>query len=114
MSSILVLDDQAADRDLLVTVLGYAGHAVVEAATGEDALGLARADPPELVMVDLMMPGMNGYEFMRQLRADPTVGSTRVVWCTAAFDEGEVRRIATSCGVSHILVKPCAPQAIVE
>jgi PAS domain S-box-containing protein len=113
MSAILVLDDQAADRALLATVLGHAGHAVVEAATGEQALRMARADPPELIMVDLMMPGMNGYEFMRELRADPTVSHTRVVWCTAAYDENEVRRIADSCGVSHILVKPCAPGAIV-
>ncbi len=114
MSSILVLDNQAADRDLLVTVLGYAGHAVAEASTGEEALRLARSDHPELIMVDLMMPGMNGYEFMRELRADPTVANTRVVWCTASYDESEVRRIAQSCGVSHILVKPCAPQAIVR
>jgi PAS domain S-box-containing protein len=113
MSSIMVLDDQSADRALLATVLGHAGHAVTEAATGEQALSLARAEPPELIMVDLMMPGMNGYEFMRALRADVTVSNTRVVWCTAAYDEDEVRRIAKSCGVSHILVKPCAPEAIV-
>jgi PAS domain S-box-containing protein len=114
MSSILVLDDRAADRDLLATALGYAGHAVVEASTGERALVLARTDPPELIVVDLMMPGMNGYEFMGKLRADPTVGNTRVVWCTATNDEREVRQIAKSCGVSHILFKPAEPAAIVR
>jgi PAS domain S-box-containing protein len=114
MSSILVVDDRAAERDLLATVLGYAGHTVVEASTGEVALALARANRPELIVVDLMMPGMNGYEFMRELRADKAVGNTRVVWCTATYDEHEVRRIATSCGVAHILVKPCEPEAIVR
>ena len=112
MSSILVLDDLAANRDLLSTVLGYAGHAVVQAATGEQALDVARAHPPELIIVDLMMPGMNGYEFVRELRADPQLGNTRVVFCTAAYDDHEVRSLAESCGVTHILVKPCEPEEI--
>lgn len=114
MSSILVLDDQAADRDLLATVLGYAGHVVVQASTGEEALRLVRRERPDLIIVDLNMAGMNGYAFMLELRADPAVGNTRVVWCTATYDESEVRRIANSCGVEQILVKPCAPEAIVQ
>ncbi len=114
MSSILVIDDRAAERDLLSTVLGYSGHAVTQATTGEEALRLIRPDPPDLIIVDLMMPGMNGYEFMRELRADADVGDTRVVWCTATYDEQEVRRIAETCGVSHVLVKPCEPDTIIH
>jgi PAS domain S-box-containing protein len=113
MSSILVLDDLATERDLLSTVLGYAGHTVVQAATGEEALGLARKSEPELILVDLMMPGMNGYEFVRELRADPRVGNTRVVFCSATYALNEVRRLAESCGVSHILAKPCEPEEII-
>lgn len=114
MSTILVLDDQAADRDLLSTVLSYGGHVVVEASTGEEALRLVRREPPDLIIVDLVMAGMNGYAFMLELRGDPAVGNTRVVWCTATYDESEVRRIAQSCGVEQILVKPCAPEEIVQ
>ena len=76
MSSILVLDDRATERELLATVVQYMGHTVLEAQTGEEALDLARETRPELIIVDLMMPGMNGAEFVRALRADPTVGAT--------------------------------------
>jgi CheY-like chemotaxis protein len=55
MSSILVLDDRTTERDLLSTVLGYAGHSVVQVATGEEALEIARKSEPELILVDLMM-----------------------------------------------------------
>jgi len=114
MSSILVIDDRAIERDLLVTVLGYAGHRVLEASTGEEALSLARATPPELIIVDLNMPGMNGYEFVRELRADPAVASIRVVFCTATYEQDEVRRLAESLGVSHVLLKPCGPEEILR
>jgi two-component system, cell cycle sensor histidine kinase and response regulator CckA len=110
VSSILVLDDRATERDLLSTVLGYAGHAVLQASTGEEALDLARANRPELIIADLMMPNMNGYEFVRELRGDPTLENTRVVFCTATYDEDEVRAVAQSSGVLHTLVKPCEPE----
>jgi signal transduction histidine kinase len=114
MSSILVLDDLAANRELLSTVLGYAGHTVVQAATGERALELVHANQPELIIVDLLMPGMNGCEFVGELRADPELRNTRVVLCTAIYDQGEVRSLAESCGVGHILVKPCEPEEIIR
>jgi PAS domain S-box-containing protein len=114
MSSILVLDDRAIERELLVTVLGYAGHAVVEASTGTQALELARETDPDLIIVDLLMPGMNGPEFVRELRCDQTVGETRVVFCTATYDDVEIRKLAQTLGVSHILVKPCEPGQIIS
>jgi signal transduction histidine kinase len=114
VSSILVLDDRATERELLVTILGYMGHAMVEAPTGQTALDLARKHPPDLIMVDLMMPGMNGYEFVRELRADPELRNTRVVFCTATYDQLEVRGLAENCGVHHILVKPCEPEEVIR
>jgi PAS domain S-box-containing protein len=114
VSSILVLDDREAERYLLVTVLTHAGHTVLEAPSGEQALELARESRPELIIVDLMMPGMDGSEFVRRLRADPNVGNTRVMFCTATYDTHEVRKLAESCGVSHILVKPAEPEQIIS
>jgi two-component system, chemotaxis family, sensor kinase CheA len=114
VSSILVLDDRATDRDLLSTVLGYAGHIVTQASTGEEALGLVRTSRPELVIVDLMMAHMNGPEFVRALRADPGLEDVKVVFCTATYDEREVRELAQSCGVLDTLVKPCEPEEIIR
>jgi PAS domain S-box-containing protein len=110
--SALVLDDTPADRDLIATVLRYAGFEVLEAATGEEALELARGRRPELIIADLVMPGMNGYEFARALRADELIRETPVVFCTATFDERHIRPLAEACGVSHILIKPCEPGEI--
>lgn len=113
MSSILVLDDQATERELLSIVLRHAGHTVIEAPSGAQALDLVRAQRPDLIIADLMMPGMHGYDFMRELRVDPAVGDTKVVFCTAAYDEEEVREVAQSCGVWQVLVKPCEPEEII-
>jgi PAS domain S-box-containing protein len=114
MSLILVVDDREAERELLEAVLRHQGHEVLQADSGEGALAAARVSEPDLIIVDLMMPAMNGAEFVRELRADPAVGATRVVFCTATYDLDEVRKLAASCGVEHILVKPCEPLDIMR
>jgi len=114
MSLILTVDDRANDRELLSLVLGYIGHTMLEAATGPEALETARTKKPDLIMVDLMMPGMNGYEFVTELRADPTISDTPIVFCTATYDQEEPRRMAARCGVEHILVKPCEALEIIR
>ena len=113
-SSILVLDDKPDDRQLLATVLGHAGYGVREASTGEQALALARAELPDLIITDILMPSMNGYEFVRRLRAEPDIGGTSVVFWTANYREAEVRRLANACGVSRFLEKPSDPETIVS
>jgi PAS domain S-box-containing protein len=111
MTSILVLDDRAENRELMTAVLG-ARYRVTEASSGPQALELARADPPDLVIADIVMPEMDGYEFVRELRRNPRNDDTRVMFCTATYGEGEVRELATACGVSQILFKPCEPEEI--
>jgi signal transduction histidine kinase len=113
MSSILVLDDHAVDRELLTTLLGLAGYSVREASRGEEALGLARAEPPDLLITDIVMPEMNGYEFVRRLRSHPETAAIPVVFCTANYEKAEVRRLAASCGVAHFIAKPSDPETIV-
>jgi CheY-like chemotaxis protein len=114
VTSILVLDDRQDDRDLLSTVLGYAGYTVLEASTGDAALDLARSDRPDLIIADVLMPAMNGYEFVRELRSDRVVGNTPVIFCTATYAEGEAQRLAEAVGVTHSLVKPCEPEQIIR
>src|SRR5437899_12741645 len=104
MSSVRVLDDRPADRALLSTVLGYAGYSVLEASSAGEALQRARAEHPDLIITDLLMPEVNGYTFARELRADPAVGDTKIIFCTATYGEEEVRRLAEAYGVSRVLV----------
>lgn len=111
MTSILVLDDRAENRQLMSAVLG-SRYTVIEAETGPQALDLVRADPPDLVIADVLMPEMDGYEFVRELRRQPGGEDTRVMFCTATYGEGEIRELATACGVSQILFKPCEPEDI--
>ena len=114
MPHILVVDDHAANRDLMTTLLAYAGHSTSEAADGLEALQRVRAEQPALVICDILMPTMDGYEFVRQLRADPQLAHTEVIFCTATFMEREARQLATSCGVTSVLFKPCEPQDILS
>lgn len=112
MAKVLVVDDQASNRELIVTLLNYAGHAPLEAADGHLALARVRTERPQLVICDLLMPTMDGYEFVRQLRADPAIAHTEVIFYTATFMEREARSLAQACGVSKVLIKPTEPQEI--
>jgi signal transduction histidine kinase/CheY-like chemotaxis protein len=114
VAQVLVVDDQAANRELIVTLLKYAGHVPLEAADGHLALAQVRAARPALVICDILMPTMDGYEFVRQLRADPAIAHTEVIFYTATFMEREARNLALSCGVSTVLVKPTEPEDILR
>ncbi len=114
MSLIMVLDDHPANRELLSVILTHAGHSVIEASAGDEALQLAHERAPELIITDLVMPEMNGYEFVRALREDPLLTATEVVFCTASYDETEMRELALSCGVEHTLVRPCEPAEVIR
>jgi PAS domain S-box-containing protein len=114
MSSVLIVDDTEADRELLATVLGYAGHLVRQAATGQEALDLVRAEPPDLIIADILMPMMDGYELVRELRSEPASAGIPVIFCTATYGDEEIRRLAAAVGVSHIMVKPYEPDEILR
>ncbi len=106
MAKVLVVDDRVDNRTLLVNLLGYAGHTVVEAGDGAEALALARAEHPDLVISDILMPAMDGYEFVRRLRSDAALERTPVIFCTGAYHEGQALALAEACGVWHVLPKP--------
>jgi signal transduction histidine kinase len=114
MATILVVDDRPINREFLVTLLGYAGHHVLEAADAEEGLAAARAIPPDLLIVDIVMPEVDGFEFVRRLRADPMLAHTRVIFYTATYLEAEMRELARACGVEHTIVKPAEPQLILD
>ncbi len=114
MTQVLVLDDREPERELLSTVLGYAGYEVLTADTGELALALARTRTPDLIIADILMPGTDGYDFVHELRSDPLIANTTVVFCTATYGLDDVRQLAAASGVEHILSKPCEPDEIMR
>jgi PAS domain S-box-containing protein len=113
-NSILVVDDHAANREFLCALLGYKGHRLLEAADGLEALEIVRAQHPRLVICDILMPTMDGYEFVRQLRADALIADTAVVYCTAHYHEREAQSLARACGVAHVITKPCEPALVLQ
>jgi signal transduction histidine kinase/DNA-binding NarL/FixJ family response regulator len=112
MAKILVVDDRPTNRQLLLTLLGYSGHRLFEAADGADALDLVRAEHPDLVITDILMPTMDGYEFVQELRADPEISRTEVIFYTATYSTPEARLMAKACNVERVLPKPSDPQEI--
>ena len=85
MATILVVDDHPTNREFLVTLLGYRGHRLPQAADGAEALQVARAAHPDLIISDILMPTMDGYELVRQLRADPDLGHLQMILSTAHY-----------------------------
>jgi diguanylate cyclase (GGDEF)-like protein/PAS domain S-box-containing protein len=104
---ILVVDDNATNRKLVATLLKHEGYRVTEAADGAEGLTYARAGAVQLVISDILMPSMDGYEFVRQLRADATTSALAVIFYTANYHEREATSLARQCGVARVLVKPC-------
>jgi len=112
MATILVADDNRANRDALAALLESAGHRVVTAADGREALARARAGRPDLVISDVLMPLMDGYELARRLKDDPASAATAVLFYTAYFGGEDAKQLAQAHGVVRVLVKPSDNDAI--
>jgi signal transduction histidine kinase/CheY-like chemotaxis protein len=112
VAKILLVDDRPTNRQFLLTLLGYTKHRLFEAADGDEALACVRADRPDLVITDILMPTMNGYEFVQHIRADPELAHMPVIFYTGTYSEPSVQALASSCGVEIILPKPCDPERI--
>lgn len=114
MALVLVVDDDPVGRELLHTLLRYAGHTTLEAADGAQALEAALRQPPDLVVADVLMPTMDGFEFVRRLREHAQFSATPVIFYSASYLEKEARHLAQRCGVTEILTKPCEPERMIE
>jgi PAS domain S-box-containing protein len=112
MAHILIAEDRAVDRLFLATLLAFHGHGVLEASDGAEALALVQRERPNLVISDLLMPTMDGYEFVRRMRAIPAVAATPVIFYTATYHEREARALAERCGVVDIITKPSETEVI--
>jgi diguanylate cyclase (GGDEF)-like protein len=114
MATILIVDANPTDRRLYITLLGNFGHRLLEAVDGIQALELARAELPDLIITEILMPNMDGFTLVRRLRAEPLLMAVPVIFQTAHYFESEVRRLAMATGIHHILGKPADPQEILR
>jgi diguanylate cyclase (GGDEF)-like protein len=106
MANILVVDDNRANREALASLLEAAGHGVDKASGARQALARARAAPPDLVISDVLMPGMDGYVLARELRAEPATARVPLIFYTAYFAGQDAQVLAQAHGVARVLVKP--------
>src|SRR5258708_26468711 len=105
-TTILIADDNRANREALASLLESAGYGVSMAADGWEALMKAREERPALVISDVLMPKMDGYELARRLREDPALQSVGLIFYTAYFGEQDAKDLAKAHGVARVLVKP--------
>lgn len=103
--TVLIADDDARNRKLLTTLLLNAGYRVVSVASGAAALEAVASQAPALLLLDLMMPGMDGFEVVHRLKADAATAAMPVIMVTAIDDEGSRARLAAA-GVRDLLIKP--------
>ena len=114
MATILVVEDHAMSRQVLKTLLGYMGHRVLEAADGSAALALARSEQPDLVISDILMPTMDGVEFVRRLREEEALRNTPVIFYSATYRMPEAIRLGQAVGVNRVIPKPSDPVFILK
>jgi CheY-like chemotaxis protein len=110
-SNILVVDDTPANVKLLVDLLGAKGYAVTAASSGEEALVRIGIQPPDLVLLDIMMPGLSGYDVCRRIRADPATALLPVVLCTSLDPKAE-RVKGIEAGADDFIPKPINQQEL--
>jgi two-component system phosphate regulon response regulator PhoB len=111
-NTVLVIDDEADIIELVRYNLERAGYDVVAAADGREGLGIARRLKPALIVLDLMMPGMDGLEVCRELRRDPDTERTPIIMLTARAAESD-RVVGLELGADDYLTKPFSPRELV-
>ncbi|MBI3450954.1 MAG: response regulator [Acidobacteria bacterium] len=102
---ILVVDDSDSIRNVLQMNFEWLGYEVICATDGEEALRMVAKDPPDLIILDVMMPRFNGYQVCRTLKSDPGVSDIPVIFLTAK-DQKEDRFWGKDCGADEYLTKP--------
>lgn len=113
MEKILVVDNDQDIRELVLFTLQLAGFEVFSAANHEDALKICKEEQPALVLLEVRLPEINGYDLCRQITGDPSLGRTTVVFLTARGQLEEIRK-GLEAGAAEYLLKPFAPEELVS
>jgi DNA-binding response OmpR family regulator len=110
--SILIVEDEKEIRDLLVLYLRKEGFQPLVAQDGEEGLSKARSEKPDLILLDILMPKMDGLEILRKIRADREIARTPVAMLTAKGDETD-RIVGLELGADDYIPKPFSPREVV-
>lgn len=113
MSKVLIAEDERDIRELITFTLRYHGHEVMAASNGEEALELALKEHPDLVLLDIRMPRMNGYEVCRSIKENEVTKHIPVVFISAKGQEAEVKE-GLDAGATDYILKPFSPDQLVE
>ncbi|MGE5793696.1 MAG: response regulator [Bacteroidota bacterium] len=111
VKKILVVDDSPTDRQYMIETLKGKGFQIVTAENGEDAINKAKSELPDLILMDVVMPGLNGYQATRQITRDDATKHIPVIMCTSkGADTDKIWGMRQ--GANDYLVKPVDPQAL--
>jgi CheY-like chemotaxis protein len=113
MAKILIAEDERDIRDLVAFTLRFAGHEVVAASNGEEAVQMAPQANPDLILMDVRMPRMTGYDACRVMKANPDLKDIPVVFLSAKGQESEIQT-GLEAGAEEYLLKPFAPDQLTE
>lgn len=112
MPKVLVVDDTVSELEVLSRILQKANIEVIQATNGEDAIAMILSDPPDLVVLDVIMPGMNGFEVIRELRANQKTEKLPVVFCSQKNTQIDYSW-GLDLGADAYLSKPIDPQQFI-
>jgi DNA-binding response OmpR family regulator len=113
MAKILIAEDEPDIRELVTFMLRFAGHEVLSASNGEDAVHTASREIPDLVLMDVRMPRMTGYDACRLMRTDPGLRDVPVVFLSAKGQESEIQS-GLDAGAEEYLLKPFSPAELTD
>jgi len=113
MARILIAEDEPDIRDLVAFTLRFAGHEVTATANGEEAVQMASQIIPDLILMDVRMPRMTGYDACRLMKASPTLKDIPVVFLSAKGQDAEIAT-GLDAGAEEYLLKPFAPDQLTE
>ena len=113
MARIVIADDDADIRELVVFKLRHGGHEVVPVGDGAAAVEACTAEKPDLVILDVMMPGMSGLDAAKVLRADDSMTGVPIILLTARAQEADIEQ-GFAAGADDYVVKPFSPRELAE
>jgi len=111
---VLIVDDRSEDRALLKHYLQRLAEKIVEASDGAEALDLARAETPDLIISDALMPGVDGFELLRRIRKEDRLRAIPFIFYSAVYTGDRDRKLALALGADDFIAKPLEPDAFIR